>query len=143
MASGDTCLRWTGSLSLRTRLTYSGECTSSSSAIVAARGGRRCECSIRPVDRSRSTASLTRMGGATRDECRDIARETGRRVWSELHVPVYYYGHGERRTLADIRAGRASPDLGGPDLHLTAGAVCVGARRTLVAFNVTLFDIDL
>ena len=29
------------------------------------------------------------------------------------------------------------------DLHLTAGAVCVGARRTLVAFNVTLFDIDL
>src|SRR5207253_7679081 len=46
-------------------------------------------------------------------------------------------------TLADIRAGRASPDLGGPDLHLTAGAVCVGARRTLVAFNVTLFDIDL
>ena len=83
------------------------------------------------------------FGGATLDECRDIARETGQRVWSELHVPVYYYGHGERRTLADIRAGRASPDLGGPGLHLTAGAVCVGARRTLVAFNVTLFGIDL
>ena len=83
------------------------------------------------------------FGGATLDECRDIARETGRRVWSELHVPVYYYGHGERRTLADIRAGRASPDLGGPDLHPTAGAVCVGARQTLVAFNVMLFDIDL
>src|SRR5207249_2094681 len=66
-----------------------------------------------------------------------------RRVWSELQVPVYYYGHGEDRTLADIRAGRAVPDLGGPKLHPTAGAVCVGARRMLVAFNVILFDIDM
>ncbi len=83
------------------------------------------------------------LGTTTLDECRDVAREIGRRAWSELHVPVYYYGHGERWSLADIRAGRATPDLGGPDLHPTAGAVCVGARPMLVAFNVMLFDIDL
>ena len=83
------------------------------------------------------------LGSTTLDECRDLAREVGRRVWSELQVPVYYYGHGEDRTLADIRAGRAVPDLGGPKLHPTAGAVCVGARRMLVAFNVILFDIDM
>jgi len=55
-------------------------------------------------------------------------------------VPVYFYG--ENRSLADIRAGRAKPDLGGPSLHPTAGAVSVGARLTLVAFNVLLPDTD-
>lgn len=83
------------------------------------------------------------LGDASLEEARDIAHELGERVWSELKVPVYFYGHGENRTLADIRAGRASLSLGGPDLHPTAGAVCVGARRPLVAFNVILFDIDL
>jgi glutamate formiminotransferase / 5-formyltetrahydrofolate cyclo-ligase len=83
------------------------------------------------------------LGSAHLDTAREIAHETGRRVWSELKVPVFFYGHGEGHTLADIRAGRAQPDLGGPDLHPTAGAVCVGARRALVAFNVMLFDLDL
>lgn len=72
------------------------------------------------------------------DMCRDIAHELGERIWSGLRVPIYFYGHGEEWTLADIRAGRAQPDLGGPELHPGAGAVCVGARRPLVAFNVLL-----
>jgi glutamate formiminotransferase len=83
------------------------------------------------------------LGGATLDESRELAHQVGRRVWSELQLPVFFYGHGENRTLADIRAGRAKPSLGGPVLHPTAGAVCIGARRTLVAFNVMLFDVDL
>jgi glutamate formiminotransferase / 5-formyltetrahydrofolate cyclo-ligase len=83
------------------------------------------------------------LAGASLDEARELAHEVGRRVWSEMHVPVYFYGHGEGVTLADIRAGRATPSLGGPDLHATAGAVCVGARRALVAFNVILYDIDV
>jgi hypothetical protein len=58
-------------------------------------------------------------------------------------VPVFFYGHGEKTTLADIRAGRAKPNLGGPALHPTAGAVCVGVRPLLVAFNVILYDTDL
>src|SRR5712692_70735 len=83
------------------------------------------------------------LGETALDACRELAREVGERVWAELNVPVYFYGHGEAKTLADIRAGRAMPDLGGPDLHPTAGAVCVGARRTLVAFNVILYGYDL
>lgn len=83
------------------------------------------------------------LGDASLDECRDMAREVGERVWRVLGVPVYFYGHGEHKTLADIRAGRAALDLGGPTLHPTAGAVCLGARRALVAFNVILFDTDL
>ncbi len=83
------------------------------------------------------------LGETALDACRELAREVGERVWSELKVPVYFYGHGEGKTLADIRAGRARPDVGGPDLHPTAGAVCIGARRTLVAFNVILYGYDL
>jgi glutamate formiminotransferase / 5-formyltetrahydrofolate cyclo-ligase len=77
------------------------------------------------------------------EACRDIARDVGRRIWHELQVPVYFYGYGEPWTLADIRAGRAQPDLGGPEAHPTAGAVCVGARRPLVAFNVLLPGMDV
>jgi glutamate formiminotransferase len=81
------------------------------------------------------------LGQSTLADARVLAREVGMRIWSELHVPVYWYG--EQRSLADIRAGRAHPDLGGPDLHPTAGAVCVGARQTLVAFNVLLPEMNV
>jgi glutamate formiminotransferase / 5-formyltetrahydrofolate cyclo-ligase len=83
------------------------------------------------------------LGATSLEACRELAHEIGGRVWSELRVPVYFYGHGEHKTLADIRAGRASLDLGGPDLHPTAGAVCIGVRRLLVAFNVILHGHDL
>jgi len=76
------------------------------------------------------------------ERCRELAHEMGERVWSELGVPVYFYGHGEHKTLADIRAGRAKLDLG-RDFHPAAGAVSIGARRALVAFNVILYDLDL
>jgi glutamate formiminotransferase / 5-formyltetrahydrofolate cyclo-ligase len=81
------------------------------------------------------------LGQSTLASAREVAREAGERIWSELRVPVYWYG--EHRSLANIRAGRANPDLGGPDLHPTAGAVSVGARLTLVAFNVMLPGIDV
>jgi len=45
---------------------------------------------------------------------------------------------GDRRTLADSRAGRVRPDLGGPQAHPSAGAACLGARNPLVAYNVLL-----
>src|SRR5258708_38144451 len=63
------------------------------------------------------------------------------RIWSELRVPVYWYG--EHRSLADIRAGRATPDLVGPEHHPTAGAVSVGARPAMFAINVVLPGMSL
>jgi len=83
------------------------------------------------------------LGSTSLESCREAAHQLGERVWAELRVPVFFYGQGESKTLADIRAGRARPDLGGPDLHPTAGAVCVGARHVLVAFNVILFGYDV
>jgi glutamate formiminotransferase / 5-formyltetrahydrofolate cyclo-ligase len=80
------------------------------------------------------------LDGTPLSRCQEIARELGSRIWEELRVPVFFYGEGQ--SLADIRAGRGRLDLGGPDVHPTAGAVCVGARPKLVAFNVILQGVD-
>src|SRR5260370_15769719 len=68
-------------------------------------------------------------------------KEVGVGTWSELREPGEW--DGEHRPLADIRAGRATPDLGGPEHHPTAGAVSVGARLALVAFNVLLAGMSM
>jgi glutamate formiminotransferase len=96
----------------------------------------RAHSGVHPRVGAADVVPIVPLGRSTLASARDVAREVGERIWSELHVPVYWYG--EHRSLADIRAGRASLDLGGPDLHPTAGAVSVGARLTLVAFNVVL-----
>jgi glutamate formiminotransferase / 5-formyltetrahydrofolate cyclo-ligase len=81
------------------------------------------------------------LGATPLTLCRELARELGERIWQQLRVPVYFYG--DSQSLADIRAGRGRLDLGGPTLHPTAGAVCVGARQKLVAFNAILADVDV
>ncbi len=69
----------------------------------------------------------------------------GERIWIGLGVPVYYYGETTSgRKLSDIRTGSVKPDLGlAHHPHPTAGAVCVGARRPLVAFNVAFNGLSL
>jgi glutamate formiminotransferase len=93
--------------------------------------------------------------GTTVDDCVAAARALGERVGAELGVPVYLYERAatrpDRVNLADVRRGgfealRAAadadparrPDFGPPAPHPTAGAVAVGARDFLVAFNVYL-----
>jgi len=83
------------------------------------------------------------LGEAPLDAARDLARDLGERIWRELRIPVFFYGYGEKDTLADIRSGRVRPTLGGPELHPSAGAVCVGARRLLLAFNILLPGLGL
>jgi glutamate formiminotransferase / 5-formyltetrahydrofolate cyclo-ligase len=92
--------------------------------------------------------------------CVTAAHELGRRIASELEIPVYYYEDAarspERRNLATVRAGgfeglreviatdaSRRPDEGPAVLHPTAGAVAVGARPPLVAYNVDLASDDL
>lgn len=81
----------------------------------------------------------------------DVARELGRRVGEELGIPVFLYGESAgglrpayfRRGGPDelqrrVDMGELVPDFGPRALHPTAGAVLVGARRLLVAFNMEL-----
>jgi len=59
----------------------------------------------------------------------------------ELGVPSFYYG--PERTLPDIRRTAwtsLSPDVGPRIAHPTAGAMCVGVREVLVAYNIFLTD---
>ena len=101
----------------------------------------RAHAGVHPRVGAADVVPIVPLGGSTLAAARELAREVGERIWSELRVPVYWYG--ERRSLADIRAGRAAPDLGGPGHHPSAGAVSVGARQTLVAFNVLLPGLDV
>jgi glutamate formiminotransferase len=103
----------------------------------------RAHSGIHPRVGAADVVPIAPLSGTSLDQCRDLAHELAELIWADLRVPVFFYGHGENRSLADIRAGRAIPDVGGPTLHPTAGAVCVGARSALVAFNVMLFDTDL
>lgn len=61
-----------------------------------------------------------------------------------LGLPCFLYG--PERSLPEVRR-RAftdlAPDLGPPAPHPTAGAVAVGARPVLVAYNLWLADTDL
>jgi glutamate formiminotransferase len=101
----------------------------------------RAHSGVHPRVGAADVVPIVPLGASTLASAREVAREVGERIWTELRVPVYWYG--EHQSLADIRAGRGSLDLGGPDLHPTAGAVSVGARPTLVAFNVLLPGMSL
>src|SRR5438093_11437575 len=99
--------------------------------------------------------------GTTRlEECVDLARRFGEQIAKIFEIPVYLYGEAalrpERRRLADVRLGQyeglkteigvnpeRDPDFGPKRLHSRGGAVAVGARKPLIAFNVNLATDDL
>lgn len=99
--------------------------------------------------------------GQTRiEECIDLARRFGEQVAQRFEIPVYLYGEAalrpERRRLADVRRGQfeglresigsdpdRAPDFGPLRLHQRGGAIAVGARKPLIAFNVNLATDDL
>jgi len=94
------------------------------------------------------------LAGTTMADCVDLARRLGARVGEELQLPVYLYEEAatrpERRNLATIRAGEYEgleaklrdpdwrPDFGPARFDAKSGAVVIGAREFLVAYNVDL-----
>jgi glutamate formiminotransferase / 5-formyltetrahydrofolate cyclo-ligase len=87
------------------------------------------------------------------DQCALLARQAGLEIWRRFGVPVFFYeaaaARPDRASLEDVRQGQFEglreavrkdpsrrPDLGGPDLHPTAGACAVGARKFLVSYNI-------
>jgi len=92
------------------------------------------------------------LQGLTLEDCVHIARRTGEEVWKRFHVPVYFYEAAatspERRLLENCRRGgfenpKIPPDVGGPELHPSAGACIIGARKILIAFNINLATDDV
>ena len=93
--------------------------------------------------------------GVTMDDCVRVAHKAGEMIARELSIPVYYYEHAalrpERVNLEDVRRGalellreqittnpERAPDVGLAQVHDSAGAIAVGARPILIAFNVIL-----
>ena len=100
------------------------------------------------------------ISGVTMDDCVRLAHKAGGRIAHGLSIPVYYYERAARRpdrvNLEDVRRGalellreqistnpERDPDEGLPVVHETAGAIAVGARPFLIAFNVVLRSDDI
>ncbi len=98
--------------------------------------------------------------GIKLEQCVMLARQAGLEIWRRFGVPVYFYeaaaARPDRVNLEDVRRGQFEglrdavekdpsrrPDLGGPDLHPTAGASAVGARKFLVAYNIYFDSADV
>jgi glutamate formiminotransferase len=99
------------------------------------------------------------LGAATMDDAIEAAHAVGRTIGETLGVPVFLYEAASRpphrRSLESVRRGGVEglaarldepawqPDYGPATLHPTAGAVAVGARGPLVAWNLVLNRPDL
>jgi glutamate formiminotransferase len=101
------------------------------------------------------------LTGTTIDDCVELARTFGARMAERFGLPVYLYARaatrGDREKLADVRRGQyeglkaeigqhgREPDFGPTRMHPSAGAVAVGARPFLIAYNINLAssDVDL
>lgn len=113
---------------------------------------------VHPCIGATDVIPLIPLKNADMTECIELAEKTGRRIASELNLPVYLYAQAARtpahRRLADIRRGGyqklkqeiavvpdRAPDFG-PEFLPAAGGVSVGARDFLIAFNVYLDSAD-
>jgi len=89
----------------------------------------------------------------------ELARAFGERIATRFGLPVFLYANAatrpERVKLADVRRGQyeglrteidqlgRGPDFGPARMHPSAGAVAVGARPFLIAYNINLDSADV
>jgi glutamate formiminotransferase len=95
---------------------------------------------------------------ATLADAAALAHRAGEAIWQRWGIPSFYYGAAARnpgrRQLPAIRRGQFEgldarfldpqwqPDVGNVAKHQTAGAIAIGARDVLIAFNVELDSDD-
>jgi glutamate formiminotransferase len=148
----------------RSVLTLAGEAPAVTAALE-----RAVEVAIREIDMEMHSGEHPRIGavdvipfvplsGTTMDDCTDLARSFGRRIAERFGLPVYLYANAATRSdrikLADVRRGQyealkreiaqpgREPDFGPSRTHPSAGAVAVGARPFLIAWNINLESAD-
>lgn len=100
------------------------------------------------------------ISGITMEECVELSVRVASEIARRFGIPVYLYEQSARietrRDLAAVRRGEFEgireeirtrterrPDFGPPEVHPSAGAVAVGARHPLIAYNVYLESSDL
>ena len=149
----------------RSVFTMAGEHEAVADALV-----RLVAAAIHEIDMDRHTGEHPRIGAVdvipfvplaatTMDDCVELARAFGERIATRFELPVFLYANAatrpERVKLADVRRGGyeglkteialrgREPDFGPPRLHPSAGAVAVGARPFLIAYNINLDSADV
>ncbi|RMD83798.1 MAG: glutamate formimidoyltransferase, partial [Candidatus Dadabacteria bacterium] len=117
------------------------------------------------IDMTTHTGEHPRMGavdvipfvpvqGVSMEECAELARRLGQMIGQHLQVPVYLYEYAaskpERKSLSAVRQGEYealpeklkdpsnAPDFGPAEFVPSFGAVAVGARQFLIAYNINL-----
>jgi len=123
------------------------------------------------IDMTQHTGAHPRVGatdvvpfipleGVSLEDCVALARRIGQEIWKRYRIPVFFYeaaaSRPDRVNLENIRRGQfeglreelkknhdRQPDVGEPKLHPTAGVTVVGARKFLVAYNVSLNTSDV
>jgi glutamate formiminotransferase len=131
---------------------------------------RLISAAIHEIDMDQHTGEHPRIGAVdvvpfvplattTMDDCIELARAFGERIATRFDLPVFLYAAAasrpERVKLADVRRGGyeglkreigmpgRGPDFGPDRLHPSAGAVAVGARPFLIAYNINLDSRDV
>ena len=149
----------------RSVLTLAGEAAAVMDALEAT-----IEIAIRDIDMERHTGEHPRIGAVdvvpfvplgktTIDQAVALARSFGRRVADRFDIPVFLYARAatrpDRVRLADVRRGGyegvrdeiatngREPDFGPARTHPRAGAMAVGARPFLIAWNINLESTDV
>jgi glutamate formiminotransferase len=149
----------------RSVFTMAGEHTAVTDALE-----RLVVAAIHEIDMDTHTGEHPRIGAVdvipfvplastTIDDCVELARAFGERIATRYDLPVFLYAAAatrpERVKLADVRRGQyeglkheivdrgREPDFGPARLHPSAGAVAVGARPFLIAYNINLASRDV
>jgi glutamate formiminotransferase / 5-formyltetrahydrofolate cyclo-ligase len=149
----------------RSVLTFAGRPTDVSQAMESAVG-----IALERIDMRRHAGQHPRIGAVDvipfvplgemkMGEAVALATDFGRHIAERFELPVYLYGRAatrpERERLADIRRPQYEgltelidtpgyrPDFGPAQLHPTGGAVAVGARPFLIAYNINLETDDV
>jgi glutamate formiminotransferase len=131
---------------------------------------RAVEVAVGEIDMERQSGEHPRIGAvdvipfvplgeSTLDECIQLARDFGARIAARFDLPVFLYAaaatHADRVKLVDVRRGQyeglkleigqigRQPDFGPARMHRSAGAVAVGARPFLIAYNINLDSTDI
>lgn len=128
-------------------------------AVTVERIDLRAHAGVHPRIGALDVLPFVPLRGASMSDAVSLARETAALIWKRLHVPSFLYGEAAatplRRNLATVRQGQFEgldtrfelpdwrPDFGDVAKHESAGAIAVGARSILIAFNIELETGDL
>lgn len=125
--------------------------------IAAERIDLRAHSGVHPRIGALDVLPFVPLAGGTLERAVELAHEAGARIWERFGIPSFFYGAAartpDRTLLAAVRRGQFEgleerfatqpPDVGDVPKHPSAGAIAIGARPILIAFNIQLQSGDL